>query len=38
LPWQKNGNFRIVKSLGIVDPKEADVPRRVEFAGMSGAG
>ena len=33
-----NGNFRIVKSLGVVDPKEADVPRRVEFASMSAAG
>lgn len=33
-----NGNFRIVKSLGVVDPKEADVPRRVEFGSMSAAG
>jgi len=33
-----NGNFRIVKSLGVVDPKEADVPRRIEFASMSAAG
>ena len=33
-----NGNFRIVKSLGVVDPKEADVLRRIEFASMSAAG
>jgi ABC-type branched-subunit amino acid transport system substrate-binding protein len=33
-----NGNFRIVKSLGLVDPKEANVPRTVEFARMSAAG
>jgi branched-chain amino acid transport system substrate-binding protein len=33
-----NGNFKIVKSLGVVDPKEAVVPRLVEFASMSAAG
>jgi branched-chain amino acid transport system substrate-binding protein len=33
-----NGNFKIVKSLGVVDPKEAVVPRLLEFASMSAAG
>jgi hypothetical protein len=34
----KNGNFKIVKSLGVIDPKERHVPRVVEFARMSAAG
>jgi ABC-type branched-subunit amino acid transport system substrate-binding protein len=33
-----NGNFKIVKSLGVIDPKERHVPRVVEFATMSAAG
>ncbi len=33
-----NGNFKIVKSLGVIDPKEGNVPRVVEFARMSAAG
>jgi urea transport system substrate-binding protein len=33
-----NGHFRIVKSLGVVDPKEAHVTRPVEFASMRAAG
>jgi ABC-type branched-subunit amino acid transport system substrate-binding protein len=30
-----NGNFKIVKSLGVIDPKEANVPRFVEHGRMS---
>ena len=30
-----NGNFKIVKSLGVIDPKEGDVPRVGEYARMS---
>ena len=33
-----NGNFKIVKSLGVIDPKEGNVPRVVEFGRMSAAG
>jgi ABC-type branched-subunit amino acid transport system substrate-binding protein len=33
-----NGSFKIVKSLGVIDPKEGIVPRVVEFARMSAAG
>ena len=32
-----NSNFKIVKSLGVIDPKEGDVPRVVEFGRMSAA-
>jgi ABC-type branched-subunit amino acid transport system substrate-binding protein len=34
----KNGHFEIVKSLGVIDPKERNVPRLVEFDRMSAAG
>jgi ABC-type branched-subunit amino acid transport system substrate-binding protein len=33
-----NGRFKIVKNLGVVDPKEATVPRVAEFAGRRAAG
>src|SRR5438034_598822 len=33
-----NGNFKIVKSLGVIDPKERNVPRFVEYSRMSAAG
>jgi len=33
-----NGNFKIVKSLGVIDPREENVPRAVEFSGMTAAG
>ena len=33
-----NGNFKIVKSLGVIDPKEGNVLRVVEFGRMSAAG
>jgi len=33
-----NSNFKIVKSLGVIDPKEGDVPRVVEFGRMSAVG
>ena len=33
-----NGSFEIVKSLGVIDPKEDNVPRAVEFSRMSAVG
>jgi branched-chain amino acid transport system substrate-binding protein len=33
-----NGSFEIVKSLGIIDPKENNVPRAVEYSRMSAVG
>ena len=33
-----NGSFEIVKSLGVIDPKEDNVPRAAEFVRMSAAG
>ena len=33
-----NGNFKIVESLGVIDPNEGNVPHVVEFARMSAAG
>ncbi len=33
-----NGNFKIVKNLGAIDPKEGNVPRFVESSRMSAAG
>jgi ABC-type branched-subunit amino acid transport system substrate-binding protein len=34
----QGGAFKIVKSLGVVDPKERNVPRAVETGAMSRAG
>ncbi len=33
-----NGSFEIVKSLGIIDPKEHNVPRAAEYSRMSAVG
>ena len=33
-----NGKFKIVKSLGVIDPKEGNVPVAVEYASMSAVG
>jgi ABC-type branched-subunit amino acid transport system substrate-binding protein len=33
-----NGNFKIVRSLGVIDPKEANVPNSVEMSRMRAAG
>jgi ABC-type branched-subunit amino acid transport system substrate-binding protein len=33
-----NGNFKIVKNLGVIDPKERNVPRLADISGMRAAG
>ena len=33
-----NGNFKIVKSLGMIDPKEGEVPRVGETSRLGAAG
>ena len=33
-----NGNFQIVKNLGVIDPKEQDVSRATERSRMRAAG
>ena len=33
-----NGSFEIVKSLGVIDPKEENVPRRRRISRMSAVG
>ena len=33
-----NGSFEIVKSLGVIDPREDNVPAAVEYSRMSAVG
>ena len=33
-----NGHFKIVKNLGVIDPKEAQVPRFADVGSMRAAG
>jgi len=37
-PALTNCGFEIVKSLGVIDPKEGNVPRAVEYSRMSVVG